>query len=1022
MVFKNFQKAIGAICGENLRKKAESPKEKKVNISELCSRKEEGEPYKVLTFLRERAENLRGLPEDAIAKELKDIRKILNKLYSKELETKEWSVQDILLCMSGIRFFSQPGIPKERTEAELCGIAKDFWENYKKKNGDENDKVDIIRGMGNEFSREIKENPLFFKTTYFEIVKCIAAQMEEASQRCSFLYWIEHPLKSSMKNKRNGGFGSITEQEEEEIWAYLDYLLQEGANAAANRFMDRIGLAKVAKRYDTQEKIKEKFLTVPEPQILVQGKKLLDMKSETKEYSYDIWYEEVKRNLEKDAEWEELDKWLTVYLSVHGVHNAIQEENWQDSEEYKTSFSRLCKCEMYDTDKYSYMTQICVWLAKIFMKVLSERSLEEAERFLDDLGDINIFCYEKYSKYTFGYFNYEEMKKLDFREVAKNVLACKDIECMLKIYFNTPLWLKEDIFNVVGNVKKRFKKDSSRDLGEYFNAYSFFGKIRSIDERTTVGRNRVIFVFQNVYSPNKNKKNEVKLSNDWSEEKTEEIIEWGEGETCCFKIDRMLEKNEILVKEVDVDYTEVDKEQFLHTLDFWYKKMKEEKRFVSWNGFEKIMGEEQRMLKLKTSRFSREERVAYATKFLEAIMLFLDMGKPDEVKNLLRNCSYPPLENVNEFRYIPNQRWTDMYFMDSEAAMIGALVKGVLDHHMLKENPHLKLAIYMNTCLKGIYPLEELLKDEAIRKEFVSEKTEWVIPVIFDMDAGEKIEKYFAADVNDKEKRYYIKTGYSFDGRFVDGNKYIEKVRELKKNGQKGAYAIYGVIKDICEEQKAFLLKDVYFDRDELNRFVFPWDAYRRNIYDLKKVKNIEGEGFDNLEYTGQRLKHLESDEIWNCVNRYHLTLERFTVEKQRAFITALNEFCHLIHFNIPECGCVLGRMTEADKNPFVILDYENKISKEELEKSKNVDINVSFSAFCEAAKELGVLESAVDVFVQSFLRWYIDEDTFVKAMAEIHDSNRSEADVRRCLDSVKKKRLKTESTLNKQTEKNATD
>lgn len=917
-------------------------------------------------------------------------------------------------------------------EDELAALAKRYFGNTYQ------DTKKYASWLGNNVAVVLNQIFPAIENHYFHIVTAIAEVVENPQV---FLNALEHRLKVLEKKSGICGLSTRRERKFEE---YFRYLCEKKAYDGANSFLDRIWKKSSGKTLFKKEfsEVKELLYSVPYPSLLTMGRDYVVLQQP--EYTYEDWYREVEQSFAGTEVWSSLGLWMQVGRGIHRLYENREESRLQE----------LSELPMYDVEEHEYMTRLCAELAEIIQDWMLCETLDDTKltEYLRLLKDKNLFSYELYDRYTFSYYDYLQKAALDWEKLRERLYRIPDAETLVYVYLHTPLWLGEDLFAVVHHLVSQKKLTGGQTLERLFASYVFSGKI-VYENRQTTGWDRFRIEPRNIrwnkresYT-DKKKENEqtiqardgvMYVTEDWLSRNVENLaaftvkrVEDAQGKRrylhvpCTFRLYELSkdilyvtnlekvtyeEEEEVNESEVEVLGNPKDtgrkrsaRSIFDENLNQWYSAMINQQRFIRWGKWES--GEEGTFMdipepmKVKSADFTLEERVEYAERFVDLILSF-GAGHAPEIAQLLHHCSFSPLQNVNEFRYIEAQHWTDFGLnAEQENRLYQKAVRLLEDEEFSQE---MKLEIYMNTCLQKVYPLERLIeKNEEIAKLLFAPQTEWIVPVkylgprgkctMFSMDSLQQ-KQYIDTDkfvlVTDEKKQYVIKSNCEF---FYDGvidvqrTIPIEAVPDgLKKwypKGLRNRFVLYATLKGMRNGK--IEIGHVYARSEDL-AIRFPWREYKKCFYDMKKSTSAE-----QLLSVYKRLKKI------------YVTFD--SLEKYNQIVGETDEVCSNLAFDVEKCREVL--LTLGQKNAFLDMSFFSKLQPEVLDKQKETwkeQYKESYDMFVMHAKEdyVGWIGT---VYYLSHLQLLADERKFASDLAVLKGKSVAEieTELRHCKEAL---------------------
>ena len=707
------------------------------------------------------------------------------------------------------------------------------------------------------------------KHQYYRLVRAIASAVQCPDL---FLSTLEHRMKTLEEQSARGTrFIGMKDSAHEE---YFTYLCETQAYMAANSFLDRIwkpkknpGRGQKTLFGKELEAVRGILLQIPYPSILVSARKYIQ--TWDADYTEDDWYKEIQEYGRQDGarekEWQAIFRWVEVNLSVARLYQSVVVQE-SDHVVWLPELEHLTTSDMYDVKKYSYMTQLCNNLAEIIQNWMLDETMSDKEliRYLGKLGDKNVFAYGLYDWYTSAYRGYDKIINLDWDALKNRLRKTEDVKDAVYLFFHTPLWLRTDFYVFLHLLQEEFaeaRKDES--LQVLLDDYVIAGEI-IFENRLTSGKGKLQLVPTYLYweraaeeSKNLRKSGNVLTKKYartiWVHETCLthgtiiNINEFSPGLTidyqgraliqpraCVFKV-AGLEDETVFAKDLkktadeqmDTEVEPVTKEEFLENLALWMKDISLHKRAIDWGEWTEIGTGETVGTPLKVKfALSMEQRADIAERMADLLISLAECDE-NQAHMLMRKCSFPPLENVNEFRYIAAQRWTDFTADDEYRKRIYSLAQNRLVNNEAI-SAECRIEIYMNTCIRNVFPLEQLLEKEELRKAFFAKDPEWVIPVVYIPEKQQRENStLFVMRSLSRRRQPVVRSyrGFIFPCAF-----------RLQGEDKRVVYAT--ITSAPYKEKGTFRVGRVYAHSEELLIKHFPWTTFKRCYYDLKDKLN----------------------------------------------------------------------------------------------------------------------------------------------------------------------------------------
>ena len=864
------------------------------------------------------------------------------------------------------------------------------------------------------------------KHQYYRLVRAIASVV-----KCPdlFLGALEHRMKTLEEQSARGTrFIGMKDSAHE---AYFTYLCETQAYKAANSFLDRIwkpkknpGCSQKTLFGKELEEVRSVLLQIPYPSILTTARKYIQ--AWDADYTEDDWYKEIQEYVRRDGarekEWQAIFRWIEVNLSAVRLHQllVIQES---DRAIWLPELECLTASDMFDVKKYSYMTQLCNNLAEIIQTWMLDETMSDKEliRYLRKLDDKNVFAYDLYDWYTSPYRSYDKIINLDWEALKNRLRRAEDVRDAVYLFFHTPLWLRTDFYAFLRLLQEKFTEAQKEDsLQVLLDDYAIAGEI-IYENRLTSGKGKLQLIPTHLYweraaeeSKNIRKSGNV-LTKKYARtiwvhetclthgaivninEFSPRVVFNYQGRaltqprSCVFKVAGLEEETVFamdLKKTADEQMdTEVDpaiKEQFLENLDLWMNDISLHKRAINWgewtdNGTGEAVGTP---LKVKFA-LSMEQRADIAER-MACLLISLAEDDEDQARKLMRKCSFPPLENVNEFRYIAAQHWTDFTADNVQRERIYSLAQNRLVNNEAI-SPESCIEIYMNTCIRNVYPLEELLEKEELRKAFFSKNPEWIVPVVYvpEEQHRENSTVFFMRSLS-RRKQPVVKS----DCQFIFPREF--RLRSRKKT------VVYATITSVpYKGNGTFGVGRVYTHSEKLLIEHFPWTTFKRCYYDLKDKLNERALLNVYKILSKVKVEFDAYDKIIQIINELHsvFSKQRYDVHEIYTALMLLGEK------NV--CFDPDGKYEDHLSYGFSMKDEDSEKLQQNLETAYEKLLNNQRE---KSSDDRNSIEHIGAVYYLSYFRVWMPEEKFIEDLAVVLEVKQDE---------VKKELSKCKTSLN---------
>lgn len=734
----------------------------------------------------------------------------------------------------------------------------------------------------------------------------------------------------------------------------------------------------------------------------------------TKGLDEETLYEKIEGNNQD----EEVLKWLDLERYYRELRKLLEQAKNTEDESIRNEkwsiFNEKIKLakekELFDMSQNTYMTRMAANYAYILDELLLNDN-EDIVTIFESLEKINLFSYDK-RKYTVGYILYSsvynpyviaekvkgkhkkkkqknsEANRELYRRLLEHLLKIKNVEDMVNIYMNSHLRFIIDFRDLLdGFHGKEFngRAYAATDMKKLFKEYPFEGTVFEYKKHE---RDANSIHFRTTCVNFASKKSTWFITNqDWYDRnKSQAQLLNEEGNLCSYSIVKH-EGDTIYVEDVAFRSEEQEqnakerREQFEENALEWLAKMQELGKFLPWD--EKEMDELGNVVSVKERGQvygvmflpSAEKRREIALNIIRTIISLSE--KPEELNTFLYEIQNPPLEEINEFRYIATQKWCDPDFeKDCEfeyKKKICDYANTILKSKKLDEKT--KSVIYHNTCIKKFYYFEYMynrLHDQVLWQNDVSRL---VVPVLY--RNGKFIIDFFIKDKKTYEIRYV--GVYKMQRENVRKGiepidiRYCGEEKELKN------YWIYHAFIQWDTKENCIIITDLFdADNDAEKEKMQAWDVHIRMLYDIKKLSTDELVG-------KKKNKDAKKGAFEESVK--HLGVKYDSLEKVMVFTDELILAFQRFNFNPRYCKKILdilGTQTPYKANEEE--SYLNLLEYKELFREKYYQSTYRNMFLSEIKNEIEKQKSSGygivrNVYLNSFLKYVLSEEELIKDM-----------------------------------------
>lgn len=766
-----------------------------------------------------------------------------------------------------------------------------------------------------------------WKKHYCKIVKSIY------SARNYDINWINYIEYSLRKN--NLGY----EIDEKSAREYFDLLCEIEQFQSARFFLDNFDGSKPILGLSNLELV-ELVYSLPSVELLPYGKWLYEEKIDAN-YSYVDWGSDVKR-LNND---DNVLKWIDLTVYYNSLMDCVEQGDYK---QFEKLLNKADNYTMYDLEKVKYMKQQVKSFAFILNNLIAYKK-EEVMGFLKKIEKININEYSK-ARYLEKWnnlesiteeYNYEELLNILFRSYA--------VQEVVYIFMNSHL---KNIIELEEFIK-RCADVTGPDVSVLFDEYPIWGHI-GLGDRLSSVRDKLFLTPINVatkasfadYIELKDtygvsskelkvfKQKMFRCEEGWYARNKESLELLRRGDLCTFYIMRYEYRVGILIYNISLSKKEYEKRVNERKNDYpikllaWLKDVQEANRYIAWNMDEPVYG----VRHLHDDMILRNQIALEILRTAHALR-----NNIIELKEFIFQITRAPLEEINEFRYIPTQKSLDFFWEKDKSYIIkkevAKLIKEIISSEIIPAS--LKKGVYLNTCARKYYDLYDVCR--YIGQEFFIDSAEEPFVLAVKYEKCEEGVSYFST---------WSRNKWSRNNTFITTKKiiYYGDVSNLTKG------FIYLVeLKEYDPEKQLFILNRVNLNKEDTEI----WKKYLRKLRDIKKA--VDNSDFDRIanEIKKYRIKVTSNEHIYQWTHELNLVfkMQNYSIE------TAIK---------------TLGILKST--NPYVMELKNENVFKAEFENAyKETYENFLYDFHNNYNSVLGFC----DLFFSSFLRLTVDKEKF---------------------------------------------
>ena len=694
-------------------------------------------------------------------------------------------------------------------------------------------------------------NPVFVSKHYGKVflsaVSRFGDQINWVSQYCDIISMIFEVREFDINFVSPIEFGLRKQvlgdaMDEASAKAYFELLCEHKAFDSAKQFLDNFEGKNEILGMQTEELVK-KLYSYPSPGLLTVGMQFSTLKLNP-EYSYDDWWREASE-INKD---EESLKWLKLTIFYCRLRDCLKNE---DKDAFYALMESAQSYEMFDVKEHNYVKQMVESNAFIVNTLLLENP-ENVVEFLKKYEEINIHEHSK-MRYVSDWVQLETIKtEYDYEEIKNVLYTHYSVEDAIYIYMNTHLKCIITIEEFIEWCSKQIPRNNERAgkghegkngwrrkekfaLEKMFENYPLWG-VASLGYKKGAVRNKIyitpIGVASNVsyqefmdrcitygYRSNEatyfNEKmircHEDRYSRN---KKIAELIK--DGDICEFYIADYDKKGIFATDFAIEDYVMKKRcwereNVFPSHVKAWLTKIQDTGHVYPWREERAIYG----AMNLENNMARNE----IAFDILRTIEVLQD--NLIELDAFMNEITHPPLEEINEFRYIDTQKNLEFRY-ELEGKTFNELkfdvikrAENLMKNYNIPEQ--LRRDIFLNTCIRKLCDFGTATY--YVRRQF------------YNSTADEPI--FMAL----KFERYENGCGY-FSTR--GGNSTLFSLKPFVYEGDCSTLTpnlIYHVsLQGYDKEKGCYILDRVNLTNDQIKE----WDIYLRKVRDMKKLQGSE--------------------------------------------------------------------------------------------------------------------------------------------------------------------------------------
>lgn len=698
---------------------------------------------------------------------------------------------------------------------------------------------------------------------------------------------------------------------------YFHYMIDHKAYEGAKCFLENFDGSQGYLDMDINELV-QILLSQPSSEMITYARYLVKLHIDP-DYSYDKMLADVSKvNSDQD-----IIKWIKLTKYFKMLRLLFEAEEY---EEFENLLEQCDEYELFEITKIRHLKKLTIH----FMYIVNSMILKRPDLlmpFLEKIKHIN-FNRLSYAKYLCSWNNMEEVgAEYDYDEIENDLFANFAIEDVVHIYMHSHL--KGVI--LLEHFLERCAQVYGEDLFELFKNYPIFTKA-TLGSRYNSIRDKIFFspigIANNIGYLKYVRVNEQSGPN--SEEATLLYKKLIRCDQCWYSDNK---KYAELVS--DDDYCTVNIKSYMpgkgiYVSNVWlYDNIKEKREAQRNNEYPPIVFSWLADIRdKKTVPVWNEKYKVYSVRHIDNAALRCEIAEGifntvvvlqdnvEELEKYLNAISNVPVEEINEFRYIPTQKNLPFEF-GRERFQI--LRKDVIEKFkQILQNPNipsrLKKRIYINTCARKIFDFKEVCR--YIGTEFYLESVEEPFIMALKYVRAEDDKYYFASDALGNtfySSKEFVYTGswdnlregenylvelkdYDFDNGYFTlskvglisedisiWKKYLRTLREVKKATEQSE--IDRIKNDLAQYDVNLLLAG------HISQFTYELNLiFERKMYDIKSALMVMDIIGDRNPYLGKDISFY----IYSNNEEYECTYQKF-LDNYKNGDALPTEFCDLI-------------------------------------------------------------------------------------------------------------------------------
>jgi len=648
---------------------------------------------------------------------------------------------------------------------------------------------------------------------------------------------------------------------------YFDLLCSLQLYDCATHFLENFGTVQQVLDFEPEQLLQTLF-SLPSPELVTYGK-WYKTNVINPDYSYADWHADV---LQYNTD-SELRSWMNLTFFYHRLKECCESKDWTA---FDATLSTAGEYKLFNLNRFKYIKQLIFCFAYVIDALLDSR--KNIVEFLNKIEHININTFSR-NKFSFQW-NQILQEKYDYNRIKTELFEQYEPDEAVFIYMNTHLKCiinLEEIIHICAINAKR------KDISLFFKNYPLSGRISHGSKYSSI-RDKIFISPQFIAtalsfsdyvqtcealganSPEAKKYLKKQIRNDetWYSRNKATAELFRSGDWCTFHIHTYVENGDRAgIYAVDISLYDNIRDNRIQERDNrypgilldWLKAQRDSVSYIPWNPENAIYGVNH------LSDNALRNRIAI--EILDTILVL--RNNLDALSDFLFALTNAPLEEINEFRYIPTQHDLKFSFPAEDFKHIRTLLREKA-FCILKDNSipsGIKKEIYLNTCLRKFFDFQDVCR--YISKDFYLATADDPFSVALKFEKKEGNQYTFTTQGRNNTLFSSVPFLYIGDGpELVEGFVYLN------------------ILRNYDFERRCFILEAI----DLRNNQVDVWNQYLRKMRDIKKITDASDTVKLKEELQRYNIRITSDKHISQFTHELHLIFQRNGFDIRHALTT----------------------------------------------------------------------------------------------------------------------------------------